>query len=195
MAERPRRSRCAAAGVNSTWAQPRLSAFKLRIPEAELTDWADRYSRTEEETQICDVVAPAVKTRGYLTRDEFLQLCHWKTRRSQPRCASNRAALVEEITRIALAASSEELKIGALLLLSGVSWPTASVILHFGDRANYPIIDYRALWSLSSATPSQYTFPFWWAYVCFIRDLHERTGLPTRTLDRALWQFSKEHQR
>ena len=86
------------------------------------------------------------------------------------------------------------LKVGVLLLLEGVSWPTASVILRFCDRGLYPILDYRALWSLGVAPPPPYRFPFWRAYVDFVRGLHERTGLPMRTLDRALWQYSKERQ-
>jgi hypothetical protein len=170
---------------------PRL---KLRIAESDLASWAERYSNPGE-ADIEARVAPAARARGYLTRDEFLRLCRWKTPRSQSRCAANDPDLIHEVTRIALSAVHEELKIGILLLLRGVSWPTASVILHFCDRDKYPILDYRALWSLSTSPPTQYTFPFWWAYTGFMRQLQQRTGLPMRILDRALWQYSKERQR
>jgi hypothetical protein len=167
--------------------------FKLRISENDLARWADLYSYTPE-SEIEDGVAPAARARGYLTRDEFLRLCRWKTPRSQSRCAANDAAFVEEVTRVALSAASEELKIKVLLLLKGVGWPTASVILHFCDRGKYPILDYRALWSLSATPPTQYTFPFWRAYIAFMRQVHLRTALSMRLLDRALWQYSKERQ-
>jgi hypothetical protein len=170
-----------------------MPAFKLRIPESALPDWAAKYSYPGED-EICATVGPAARARGYLLRDEFLQLCRWKTPRSQPRCAANPAPLIEEVTRVALGASAEELKIRALLLLKGVSWPTASVLLHFCDRGKYPTIDFRALWSLRSAPPAQYDFSFWWSYTTFMRGLQERTRLPMRTLDRALWQYSKERQ-
>jgi hypothetical protein len=37
--------------------------------------------------------------------------------------------------------------------------------------------------------------PELWPYVQFCRDLSMRTGLDMRTLDRALWQYSKEKQK
>ena len=75
-----------------------------------------------------------------------------------------------------------------------MSWPTASVILHLFHRDPYPILDYRALWSVSLEVPGQYTFSFWWSYVEFCRSLAASAELDMRTLDRALWQFSKENQ-
>ncbi|MGH7322475.1 MAG: hypothetical protein ACRELA_23010, partial [Candidatus Rokuibacteriota bacterium] len=81
-----------------------------------------------------------------------------------------------------------------LRTLAGIEWPTASVILHFCDGRPYPILDYRALWSLGFAKPPAYTFDFWWAYTDFARVLAQSTGHDMRTLDRALWQFSKAHQ-
>jgi hypothetical protein len=102
---------------------------------------------------------------------------------------------VREVTRIALETTIEKLKVRVLLLLAGVSWPTASVILHFCDRGRYPILDFRALWSVGVARAPSYTFSLWWEYTCFVRNISDRTGLPMRTIDRALWQYSKERQR
>jgi len=74
-------------------------------------------------------------------------------------------------------------------ILNGVSWPTASVILHFFHADPYPIIDYRALWSISLEVPKQYTFDFWMRYVDFCRKLTESCSLDMRTRDRALWKY------
>jgi hypothetical protein len=101
---------------------------------------------------------------------------------------------VEETTRLALAANNEELKIGTLRILAGVAWPTASVILHLCDRAPYPILDVRALWSLGYRRPPAYNFDFWWEYTRFTRDMARRTRCTMREVDRALWQYSKENQ-
>lgn len=173
-----------------------MAPFKLRFPEKQkdLVRWAERYSYPLDESEIEARMAPRARRRGHLTYEEFVRLCRWKTPRSQPRCAANAPALVEEVTRVALSARHEELKIGALLLLDGVSWPTASVILHFCDRRPYPILDVRAVWSAGARVPTPYTFPFWRAYTEFMRGIHERTGLSMRLLDRALWQYSKEKQ-
>lgn len=170
-----------------------MARFRLRVPEGQLGHWASRYAYPGE-SEIEERVAPTARARGYVTRDEFLELCRWKTPRSQPRCAANRDDFVQEVTRVALATADEELKIRVLLLLAGVSWPTASVILHFCDRGRYPILDVRALWSVGFRRPPAYTFPLWWEYTCFVRGIGDRTGLPMRTIDRALWQYSKERQ-
>jgi len=79
--------------------------------------------------------------------------------------------------------------------LSGVEWPTASTLLHFCDARPYPILDYRALWSLGYARPPHYTMSFWLGYVVYVRELARRSGHPIRMVDRALWQYSKVRQR
>lgn len=171
-----------------------MPKLRLRPAEADLLAWATQYSYPGESDFEARVAAPA-RARGYLRRDEFLELCRWKTPRSQPRCARNGEDLVREVTRVALAATNEEVKIRVLLLLDGVSWPTASVILHFCDEKPYPILDVRALWSVGLRRAPRYDFALWWEYTCFVRAIGERTGLSMRTIDRALWQYSKERQR
>ena len=87
------------------------------------------------------------------------------------------------------------LRIGVLTLLDGVQMPTASVLLHLAHRDPYPIIDYRALWSLGvDAPPTPYSFAFWEAYTRACRSLARAANVSMRTLDRALWQYSKERQ-
>ena len=99
-----------------------------------------------------------------------------------------------EITGFALATEDEGARIQSLTLLDGVSWPTPSVILHLFHRDPYPILDFRALWSLSLDVPVQYGFDFWLLYVRYCRDLAQRANVDMRTLNRALWQYSKENQ-
>lgn len=167
--------------------------FRLKFREREIVQWASRYSYPGEE-EIEKGIAPAARKRGYLTRDEFLRLCRWKTPRSALLCAKNDEDYVREVTGTSLCSRNEEFKIRTLTLLKGVSWPTASVILHWCDRGQYPILDYRALWSLNTDVPSQYDFAFWWAYCECVRDLATRMGLSMRIVDQALWQYSKEKQ-
>ncbi len=50
-------------------------------------------------------------------------------------------------------------------------------ILHFFHQEPYPILDYRALWSVSLEKQQLYGFNFWWLYVQFCRDLAERTHI------------------
>jgi len=48
------------------------------------------------------------------------------------------------------------------------------------------------LHALGVAPRASYTFPFWEAYVTACLDLAERARVDGRTLDQALWQWSKE---
>jgi len=167
--------------------------FKLRFPLNEIPHWASRYS-FQGEDDLADRVAPVARSRGYLRRPEFLALCRWKTPRTARQCASNSAQQIREATQLSFGTSDERVKIGILRLLTGVEWPTASVLLHFCDRQPYPVLDFRALWSLSISSTPTYTFEFWWAYATFTRQLADSAGESMRTVDRALWQYSKECQ-
>ena len=159
-----------------------------------IPELAKRYSYPLED-KVVDEIGPRAKSRGYFSEDDFKALCYWKTPRSQSKINSNPPGMIEEATRIALSTEYEELRIGVLTLLHGVSWPTASVVLHFAHKDPYPIIDFRALWSLGIKNrPLYYTFDYWWQYVLICRELAEKCSVSMRELDRALWQYSKENQ-
>lgn len=169
--------------------------FKLRIAKRELQQWVIRYTISDEERKIEDEIIPLVRARGFYEKEEFLTLCRWRSPRAVARCQPNDADFVRAATRIALGEAHERIRIGVLRLLRGVDWPTASVLLHFGHRDRYPIIDVRVLWSVGVSRVLQYTFEFWWGYVEFCRTVSDECGLSMRDLDRALWQYSKEQAR
>lgn len=166
--------------------------FRLRFPAAQLAYWAARFPDVGADEPLADRVRPRVLARGYLTRTEFLAVCAWKSPRMMPHCRANSARRIRDVTAAAFAEMDEAHKVELLLELRGVGWPTASVILHFCDARPYPILDYRAAWSLGFDTPPHYTMEFWLGYLDATRRLAQRTGLSLRTLDKALWQYSKE---
>ncbi len=166
--------------------------FRLRFRKNRIRSIADRYSYGDAIPT--DAGRRAEKV-GFYTKEDFLATVRWKSPRAIGKAESNSAKFIEEVTRIALRTGDEHLKIAVLTLLSGVSWPTASVFLHFSSNFHYPILDFRALWSLrNDSPPSKYTFPFWEEYTAFLRKLSLEEKVDMRTLDRALWQYSKEHQ-
>lgn len=168
-------------------------AFALQFDAALIRRYAARYGYPAED-RIVDEIGPTARERGWYTKSEFIEICTWKSPRSATRAARlNSADSIEEITRTALSATAEELRIWALQALAFVSWPTASVLLHFGHRDPYPILDYRALESLGERRPAVYSMPFWLAYLEATRTLATENTVDMRTLDRALWQWSKEH--
>jgi hypothetical protein len=134
----------------------------------------------------------AARARGHYTRPEFLTVCRWKTPRSGPKVASNSAPAIRAATRRAFVTKDPAEQMAALLALVGVGVPTASVLLHFAFPETLPILDVRALESLGVTGRSSYTPSFWAAYVVACRELAAEHGVSLRTLDKALWQYSKE---
>jgi hypothetical protein len=169
--------------------------FKLRFPVSRVPYWAERYAYSVNDGALRNELRPVVLRRGYLTKPEFLRICKWKTQRTQSLCADNDELTVRTVTQAAFAARDEPLKMSLLRTLKGVDWPTASTLLHFCDKRPYPILDYRALWSLGHRGPTHYTMEFWLNYLTFTRRLARRLHIDIRTLDRALWQYSKVRQR
>jgi hypothetical protein len=166
--------------------------FALRFPAPDLCEVAARYSYPADDQH--HAIVNRTRASGYLTKSDLLELGHWKAPRIGPKLARNTETLVNEATRVALSCQSEELRICALTTIFGVGWPMASVILHFCHTLPFPILDFRALWSLSVPKPSIYSYKFWWAYTVFCRNLAKTHGISMRVLDRALWQYSKENQ-
>jgi hypothetical protein len=167
----------------------------LRFPEGEIPHWASRYP-VEDDYKVELILSPQVRRRGYFLQSEFREICFWKTPRSKPFVESNSEEFILEVTKTSLSTPSERLRIEVLNLLDGIKWPTASVLLHFGHTAPYPILDFRALWSLGiDVPPVDYDFNFWWEFTKFCRQLAGRAGVTMRNLDRALWQYSKENQK
>jgi hypothetical protein len=167
--------------------------FRLRFPERDIPKWSSRYDYPPDPV-IQDEIVPRVRKSGCLTKPDFLAICRWKTPRSQSRCRSNPPDFIESVSKIALSTSNERLRIEILTLLNGVNWPTASTLLFWLHKEEYPILDFRALWSLGYAKLPEYNFSFWSDYVQYCRKLAHKSGVTVRTLDRALWQYSNEKQ-
>lgn len=170
-----------------------VPAFRLRFPVGEIGLWADRYAY--EDDSEAQTIGARARERGWYMRSELVKIALWKTKRSRSRVARNSATAVRDATGLALSTTDERLRVGVLTLLQGVELPTASVLLHLAHPDRYPILDFRALWSLSvNNAPSYYSFRYWDHYVQHCRKLADDAGVQMRRLDRALWQFSAEHQ-
>jgi hypothetical protein len=171
------------------WYRP-VPAFEIQFPPERVPDLAARFPAVDEGA--VDTIGPAARARGYYRRGEFLLVCAWKTPRSAPKVALNTEPAVRAATRRAFAETDEAVRIQALLSLSGVGVPTASTLLYFAFPALYPILDVRALESLGVKPRSQYPISFWLGYLEACRALAAQCGVSIRTLDKALWQWSKE---
>lgn len=170
-----------------------ITNFKLRFPKSKINHWASRYDYKNEDV-VCNVLAPKIQRQRYLTKDDFMFLTRWKSPRPTKQANKNDELFIVEVTKIALTTTNPKLSIEVLTLLKGVSWPVASTILHFGKDNEYPLLDFRALWSLGVDQPRAYDFEFWDSYTKYCKKLSKECGVSMRVIDRALWQYSKEKQ-
>lgn len=153
--------------------------------------WSNRYSESSLEKKLLNEVHAAVAKRGYFTRDEFLEVGRWKSARAKTYQHRNATEDIEDVTRMALAAP-ERLAHRILDMLAGVNIPMASALLTVADPARFTITDFRALETLHvyrEIGSKKLPYP---TYLTVCRAIAERVGTNLRTLDRALWQWSKE---
>lgn len=169
-----------------------IPSFELQFPAGEIVPLAGRFPASDDGRQL-DLGA-AARRRGYYTRAEFILICAWKTVRSRPRVATNTATEVRHATARAFAAEDEVTRITTLLELHGVGMPTASTLLYVAFPDDYPILDVRALESLGVTSRTHYSVGFWLAYLHACRELAHEHRVTLRTLDKALWQHSKEKE-
>jgi len=55
-------------------------------------------------------------------------------------------------------------------------------------------LDFRALWSLGIEQPKSYNINFWLHYCEKVREIAKSVQEDIRTVDKALWRYSKENQ-
>jgi hypothetical protein len=168
-----------------------LRAREPRMPLAEAARWAAAFPGDDSAME---ALAAVVRARGHFLRDEFLTAYRWKTHRTIHLAEHYSEAEIADVTAVAFRQPDEKLRVSLLRVLDGVDYPVASTLLHIGVSSDYPIFDFRAIWSLGSAVPSAPSFEFWWAYVECCRELAAAAHLTVRELDRALWAYSAANQ-
>ena len=169
--------------------------FNLRpgFPKGEVTALATRSSsgRSVREDELLSEIGCRSRVAGFYTRDDFIVMCEWNNG-SHKHCEANSTDLIGRSTRITLTTSSEHERISSLMRLSGVSWGTASVFLHFTFGDSYPILTSGAVWSWGFDDRPRLTLSFWNAYVEACRALASECRVSMRVLCRALAQFAVE---
>lgn len=170
----------------------------MRLSEKDLVEYSKRYDlhyANSDDRIIENDLKNYFKLHRYLDKEHFIKLCLWKSKRPKKQYENNDELTIKEITQFSLSTISERARIEALTILSGVSYPVASVILHFAFPDEYSILDFRAIWSLDIEEPKKYDFAFWQKYTSIIQEIANRNKLEIRTLDKALWEYSKIYQK
>jgi hypothetical protein len=165
--------------------------FALQFPADEIPRLAARFSYSKSD-ETCLAAGATARERGHYSREEFILICAWKTERSKRRVASNSEPAIELATRRVFRSRDEGKRIETLTGLDGVGVPTGSALLYFAFPDDYPILDVRALESLGQKARTVYPINFWLEYLLACRRIAGEANVSIRTLDKALWQASKE---
>ena len=160
------------------------------------TYWALISARDALAERQFDLELREAREAGFLSKPLFVRLARWKSVRKTPDYESNSAESVRRATATALKADSDAAALQALTALRGVGLRTASAILHWMRPDRFPILDYRVLEALDEPEPSSYEDCSFYSRIADqIRALAGRHALDLRTVDRAMWAWSKAQSR
>lgn len=154
--------------------------------------WCSEYDYQSDEHAAA--AGRKARSAGYLTKAQLVTLMRWKANRIVGYGHALDHHYLRTVTEASFSSTNERFRIESLTLLRGVKWPMASTILHFVWPKKYPILDFRALWSLQAKVPNRYDYNLWYQYCGACRMLAKEHGISLRDLDKALWQYSSKHQ-
>jgi hypothetical protein len=182
-----------------------VAYFQLQPPETELQELAEQYwKKADEKEQKLEKAAfeagESIRN-GDFTLANLEAIVRWKAERAVQFLIGNSNEKIRRV--LAVAANPEattETAMMALLELKGVDLPMASAILAAIYPERYTVLDFRALEALGHA---RHDVRFYEEYLAFCKRLAEsnivqpQSDLPAptslRTLDRALWEWTRSH--
>jgi hypothetical protein len=180
-----------------------VSYFQLQAPETELQELAEHYWKQagEREQALEKAAFDAGESirNGDFTLANLEAIVRWKSERAVQYLIGNSNEKIRRALVVATAPeASTETAMNALVELHGVDLPVASAILAAIYPERYTVLDFRVLEALGHA---RHDVHFYEEYVAFCKRLAEsnivqpQSNLPAptplRTLDRALWEWTR----
>ena len=182
-----------------------VAYFQLQPAEAELQQLAEQYWQTtgekEHELEKAAFEAGEAIRNGETTLANLEAIVRWKSERAVQYLIGNSDEKIRSVLATAAAPdATTETAVKALIELHGVDLHVASAILAAIYPERYTVLDYRALEALGHA---RHDVRFYEEYLAFCKRLAESNIVspqsdlpaptPLRTLDRALWEWTRSH--
>lgn len=182
-----------------------VAYFQLQPAEADLQQLAEQYwqeaGTKEQELEKAAFEAGEAIRNGDYSLANLEAIVRWKSERAVQYLIGNSNEKIRRALAVAASPeSSTELSVKALLDLHGVDLPVASAVLAAIHPERYTVLDYRALEALGHA---RHDVHFYEEYLAFCKQLAESNIVkpqgnlpaptPLRTIDRALFEWSKSH--
>jgi hypothetical protein len=182
-----------------------VAYFQLQPAEAELQDLAEQYWQTagekEHELEKAAFEAGEAIRNGDYSLANLEAIVRWKSERAVQVLICNSNEKIRRTLSVAASPeSSTETAVKALLDLHGIDIALASAVLAAIFPERYTVLDYRTLEALGHA---RHDVRFYEEYLAFCKRLAESNIVtpqselpaptPLRTIDRALWEWSRSH--
>jgi hypothetical protein len=180
-----------------------VAYFQLQPPETELQELAEEYWKTagrrEQELEKAAFDAGESIRKGDFTLANLEAIVRWKSERVVQYLIGNSNEKIRRVLEVVTVPEvSTEAAVNALLELHGVDIAVASAILAAIYPERYTVLDFRTLEALGHA---RHDVRFYEEYLAFCNRLAESNIVqpqsdlpaptPLRTLDRALWQWTR----
>jgi len=182
-----------------------VAYFQLQPAEAELQDLAEQYWQTsgekEHELEKAAFEAGDAIRNGDYSLANLEAIVRWKSERAVQVLIGNSNEKIRRALAVAASPeSSTETAVKALLDLHGIDIVLASAVLAAIFPERYTVLDFRTLEALGHA---RHDVRFYEEYLAFCKRLAESNIVtqqselpaptPLRTIDRALWEWSRSH--
>jgi hypothetical protein len=182
-----------------------VAYFQLQPAEAELQELAEQYweqaGEKEQSLEKAAFEAGESIRNGDFALGNLEAIVRWKSERAVQFLIGNSNEKIRRVLAVATAPeATTETAMMALLELKGVDLPVASAILSAIYPERYTVLDFRALEALGHA---RHDVHFYEEYLAFCKRLAESNIVqaqsdlpaptPLRTLERALWEWTRSH--
>lgn len=182
-----------------------VAYFQLQPAEAELQELAEQYwekaGEKEQSLEKAAFEAGESIRNGDFALANLEAIVRWKSERAVQVLIGNSNEKIRRVLGVATAPeATTETAMRALLELKGVDIPVASAILSAIYPERYTVLDFRALEALGHA---RHDVRFYEEYLAFCKRLAESNIVqaqsdlpaptPLRTLERALWEWTRSH--
>ena len=143
----------------------------------------------------------AARKKGYLTKEEFILICNWKSPRSLQLVKQNTSNKIKSITKSVITSKDEGFVIKQLIKLKGVSIAMASALLMFLNPKKYPVIDIR-VWQVlyelnlvtSNTSGKSLSINNWITYLDIIKEKAKEYNTTARKIEKAIFLAHQIYQ-
>lgn len=180
----------------SDFHDPRAFPFHDRDQILALADeyWSLISTSEAQDERAFEAELPALRMKRSLPRSMFLRIARWKSNRNNRHYEANSDAdVLRAVDQAFTCKSDAKGAIRALDELRGVALRTATALLHWIMPTEYIVLDFRIVEALGLDQPKGWeSVKFYERIARNVMDRAHRLSVDLRTLDRALWAWSKK---